>query len=93
MKKGVIILGIHDGHNAGAALTKNGKVLAAINEERLNNIKNYSGVPLLSIRKVFEISNVSLHEIDLIAIASFLSVEDPVKQEKNIIQPQVVLAG
>jgi len=85
MKKGVIILGIHDGHNAGAALTKNGKVLAAINEERLNNIKNYSGVPLLSIRKVFEISNVSLHEIDLIAIASFLRVEDPVKQEKNII--------
>ena len=53
--------------------------------ENINNIKNYSGVPLLSIRKVFEISNVSPHEIDLIAIASFLRVEDPVKQEKNII--------
>ena len=40
----VIILGIHDGHNAGVALIKDGEVIAAINEERLNNIKNYSGL-------------------------------------------------
>ena len=33
MKKDVIILGIHDGHNAGAALTKNGSVAAAIQED------------------------------------------------------------
>ena len=45
MKKDVIILGIHDGHNAGAALIKNGSVAAAIQEERLTNIKNHSGTP------------------------------------------------
>lgn len=50
----VIILGIHDGHNGGAALIKDGEVLPAINEERLNNIKNYSGVPAQAIKKVFD---------------------------------------
>ncbi len=46
----VTILGIHDGHNAGTALVKNGKVLAAMSEERLNNIKNYSGSLLESVK-------------------------------------------
>lgn len=32
MKRDVIVLGIHDGHNSGAAIVKNGKVLAAISE-------------------------------------------------------------
>jgi len=40
MKKNVFILGIHDDHNAGVSLVKNGKVLFAISEERLRNIKN-----------------------------------------------------
>lgn len=80
----VIILGIHDGHNAGAALIKDGEVVAAINEERLNNIKNYSGVPLLAIKKVFEIGKVSPIEVNLIAVASFLRLDDPVKVEGNV---------
>lgn len=81
--KTVTILGIHDGHNAGAALIQNGKVLAAISEERLNNIKNYSGVPELAIKKVFEISGVKTSAVDLVTIASFLRLDDPVKVEGN----------
>ena len=64
----MIVLGIHDGHNAGAALIKDGKVLSAISEERLNNIKNYFGPPLLSIQKVYEIAGIEPEETDLIAI-------------------------
>ncbi len=79
----VTILGIHDGHNAGAALIQDGKVLAAISEERLNNIKNYSGVPELAMRKVFEISGVKTSEVDSVAIASFLRLDDPVKVDGN----------
>lgn len=74
MKKSVTVLGIHDGHNAGAALIRDGKVLAAISEERLVNIKNFSGPPLLSIAKVYEISNVPFHETDLIAIGCLVRV-------------------
>lgn len=73
----MIVLGIHDGHNAGAALVKDGKVLAAISEERLNNIKNYFGSPLLSIKRVFKIANINPQETDLIAIGCFVRVGPP----------------
>lgn len=79
----VTILGIHDGHNSGAALIKDGKVLAAINEERLNNIKNYSGTPVLAIKKVFEIAGVNPADVNWVTIASFLRLDDPVKVEGN----------
>lgn len=81
----VIVLGIHDGHTSGAALIADGKVLAAINEERLNNIKNYSGVPFLSIKKVFEIANIKPSDITLVAIASYLRLDNPVKEEGNLL--------
>ncbi len=45
----IVTLGINDGHTAGAALVRDGQVVAAIQEERLVNIKNYSGVPHKSI--------------------------------------------
>ncbi|MCL5070653.1 MAG: hypothetical protein M1308_07130 [Actinobacteria bacterium] len=79
----VVILGIHDGHNAGAALIKDGEILAAISEERLNNTKNFSGVPAMAIKKVFEIAEISPSEVNLIAVASLLRLDDPVKVEGN----------
>ena len=42
-RRSVTVLGVHDGHDAGAALIRDGKVLAALQEERLRNIKHYSG--------------------------------------------------
>jgi|LFRM01.1.fsa_nt_gb carbamoyltransferase len=57
MKKDITILGIHNGHNAGAALIKNGSVVAAIQDERLNNIKNYGGTPINAVRVIFGYSN------------------------------------
>ncbi len=80
MKKDVIVLGIHDGHNAGAALLKNGSVLAAINEERLNNIKNYSGPPLESIKKLFQIVPVNPSEVDIIAVVGLIRTHAPLKE-------------
>ena len=44
-KKDLWILGISRGHNAGACLTKNGKIIFAIEEERLSR-KKYDGSPL-----------------------------------------------
>ena len=80
MKKDVVVLGIHNGHNASAALVKNGSVVAAIQEERLVNEKNYSGTPRNSIRKVFEIANIQPDEVDLIAIASLVQTHIPLKE-------------
>ena len=80
MKKDVVVLGIHDGHNAGAALIKNGAVLAAINEERLNNIKNYSGPPLAAIRRVFQIAQLDPQAVDIIAIVGLLRTHAPLRE-------------
>lgn len=86
MKKSeIIVLGVHDGHNAGAVLVRDGKILAAINEERLNNIKNYSGVPHKSIKKVFEIAKISPSDITMIAITSYLRLGDPIKEDGNLL--------
>ena len=39
------ILGINDGHNSGASIFLNGKLICAISEERLSRIKNEYGFP------------------------------------------------
>ena len=75
MKKNVIVLGIHDGHEASAALIENGEVIAAIAEERLTNMKNQYGSPINSIRKVFEISGVNPSDVNIIAIASLIKLQ------------------
>jgi carbamoyltransferase len=75
MKRDVIVLGIHDGHEASAALIKNGEVIAAIAEERLTNVKNQYGSPINSIRKVFEISGVNPADVNIIAIASLIKLQ------------------
>ena len=66
----MIVLGVHDGHDAGAALIKDGKILAAVNEERLNREKLYYGVPEQSILKVLEISKININDVNKVAIAS-----------------------
>ena len=52
------ILGIHYGHDGGVAIVQNGKVVAAINEERIRNIKHYNGTPSFSISEIFKISQI-----------------------------------
>ncbi|AFK22403.1 carbamoyltransferase [Pyrococcus sp. ST04] len=64
----MIIVGIHDGHDAGAVLIKDNEIFA-VNEERLNRIKKYRGFPKLSLEKVLEMSKVYPEEVDAIAVA------------------------
>lgn len=83
MNPSVTVLGIHDGHSAGAALIRDGRVLAAIQEERLTNIKNFSGVPAMAISEVFRIANVDPSEVDCIAIGCLLRVTAPISEEDS----------
>ena len=69
MKKDVLVLGINDGHDASAAIIKNGSVLAAIAEERLRKIKHFGGVPSESLQAVFKVAKVQPEEIDIVAIS------------------------
>ncbi len=66
----MIILGLNQSHNAGAAIIKDEKILSVINEERLNGIKNYWGFPFLSLNAVIKQAGVLPSQIDKVAIAN-----------------------
>lgn len=62
------ILGIHDGHNAAAALLVDGQVVAAVQEERFTREKNWSGFPTQSVAWVLRHAGVEAHELDAVAM-------------------------
>jgi carbamoyltransferase len=64
------ILGVHDGHNASAVLVVDGRVVAAVQEERFLNLKNYFGFPEHAIRSVLEAGGLDKEEVDFVAISS-----------------------
>jgi carbamoyltransferase len=68
----VIVLAIHDGHDAGATLLQDGRILLHSSEERRINKKNAAGVPAESVRALFEAlfdrTGVSPQDVDLVAL-------------------------
>ena len=54
------VLGFTVTHDAGAAVVHKGRVLAAINEERLTRRKGQSGRPVLSIQSVLHQTGLTL---------------------------------
>ena len=76
-QKSATIFSFSDGHDAGAALIKDGKVVAALQEERPRNIKHYDGVPEFSMKEVFKIANIHPPEVDLIAITNLVRLHAP----------------
>ena len=89
------ILGIFDDHNCGCAVTEDGNILAAIEEERLSRIKLHNGTtadgpPHRSLGKVLEMTGSSRSNIDCIALAieppgSLLKyvLKDLLKEQRN----------
>ena len=57
------ILGISDSHDAGAALIKDGKIIAAVSEERLCREKFAYGFPFKSIKEVLRIVAIRKEDI------------------------------
>ena len=62
------ILGLHDGHNAAAALLDNGRIVAAVQEERLTRTKNQSGIPHRAIRELFSMTGMTSSAIGGVAL-------------------------
>ncbi|MEL6721753.1 MAG: carbamoyltransferase C-terminal domain-containing protein [Pseudomonadota bacterium] len=59
------VLGIHIGHDGGAALIKDGKLIVAISEERLSRKKHSNGW-WLSVIYCLTSAKISFHDIELI---------------------------
>ena len=64
-----IILGLNCNHaDSSACIIKDGKLLFAIEEERINRVKQWAGIPIKSIKECLVQSNISADEITDIAI-------------------------
>jgi carbamoyltransferase len=77
----MIVLGIHGGtkfaheesragfamHDSAAVLVRDGEVLSAVEEERLNRIKHTNSFPLQAIRYCLDENKVRLEDVDFIA--------------------------
>jgi carbamoyltransferase len=71
----MIVLGIHDGHDSGVCLLRDGKVIYAFCEERRRNVKNYAGVPVQSIEAALKRSGIQAKDVDKIAISGLLRTQ------------------
>ena len=69
MTKTKIILGVNTFHaDSSACLMINGKLISAIEEERLNRIKHYAGFPAKAIKECLIIGNIKEEDISDIAV-------------------------
>ncbi len=69
-KKDIYILGIHTGHNATAALLKNGEIIACVSEERFTGVKNQMGLPQQSIAWCLEYANIKAEDLHFVTLPS-----------------------
>ena len=67
----MIVLGITDGQTSGASIIVDGKIVAAINEERLVRLKAARGFPRASIEAVMQLAGVKPRDIDGVGVAQF----------------------
>ena len=64
-----VILGLNCNHaDSSACVVKDGKLLIALEEERINRIKHWAGLPINSIKECLKNSNLNLNEITDISI-------------------------
>jgi len=63
------ILGLNIYHgDSSACLMKNGVIVFAIEEERINRIKHWAGFPIESIKSCLNYENILLADISFIAV-------------------------
>jgi len=83
----MIVLGFSVGHDKGAAIIRDGKVVVAITQERLTRVKNdgaYQGgsLPLESLVYCLSEANVTIDDLDLI-VYSTTEIHDDVYDQLN----------
>jgi carbamoyltransferase len=79
-----IVLGIHHGHNASVAVIKNGKLMYAIQEERLVYEKNYTGWPEKSINRALNFLEIKPKDLKYIAFAGKRDFTKRVTKDEHI---------
>jgi carbamoyltransferase len=68
------VLGITTECDSGAALIEDGRILAAVNEERLSRLKLVVGFPRASIQEVLDLAYTTVDELDAVLVAATSSL-------------------
>ena len=68
-----VILGLSYSYDSGAALLIDGRIVAAVNEERMNREKCYAGFPKLAIAECLRIAGVSPAQVTAVAVGGLMS--------------------
>ena len=76
----MIILGIADNHDAGAALVIDGVLVGAVNQERVDRIKNSSAFPWGAIDQLMTNHGVAYKDVDIIAVGSSFTPSAALRQ-------------
>jgi carbamoyltransferase len=71
-------------HESGACILADGKLLAAVTEERLSRKKNDGSYPFAAIREVLRISGASEKDLDLVSLAGL----SPFKRSAKMLRTQ-----
>ena len=66
----MIVLGIHDGHNSGCSIFKNGTLLCSLSEERITRKKNEYGFPINAIQYCLNYTKIKINDISEIAVST-----------------------
>lgn len=66
----MVILGVHDGHNCSAAVLVDGRLVSAINEERLTRRKSEYGFPEGAVKECLRLAGVDRRDISSVALAT-----------------------
>ena len=64
----MIVLGLGTEGESGAAVVVDGRIVAAVNEERISRLKLVAGFPRDSIREVLRLANVEISDLDAVLI-------------------------
>lgn len=68
-----VILGLSYSYDSGAALLVDGRIVAAVNEERMNREKMYAGFPKLAIAECLRLAGVAAADVSLVAVGGLMT--------------------
>src|SRR5207245_6186137 len=67
--KPTYILGLNSFHaDASAVLLRDGELIGAVAEERLNRVKHFAGFPALAVKEVLDLAGIGIGDVDHIGI-------------------------
>ncbi|MCK6505388.1 hypothetical protein L6R53_18650 [Myxococcota bacterium] len=66
----MIVLGIADNHDSGAAVVIDGRPVAAVNQERVDRVKNSGAFPWGAIDACLDLAGISAREVDRVVVGT-----------------------